>query len=405
MKKSSVLFLILTILITACSKDDTLEKSFVITKAKQTVIVYMSAENNLSYVATSDIDEMVKGSLSLPDSCNLIAFIDSAGTDKYPYILRIKDGEKVKDPAYATTEDFYASDPTKMYDVLKWIMDRYPSDAYSLVLWGHAGGWLMSDSVAWTGSISSLNKVQRAYGIDTGNNTEGSIGKWINIPSLATVLTALPHKFKYILADCCNFQCIESAYELRQVADYIIGTPAETPNAGAPYTQILPSLFSEKDDFYKDIADIYYNQNGTSNKVPMSVIKTSEMENLAQATSSMVPYLTESNVVMPDTMVYYLYSFSKVMYDMNDIMQHFTPSTEAYNTWKNALNKAVIYKRYVNKWTADHVYFTDFNLTEAKYGGVSMFVPLQQYDLRGLSFNADIKKMAWYYAIGMDRYK
>ena len=44
-------------------------------------------------------------------------------------------------------------------------------------------------------------------------------------------------ELKFIFADCCNFMCLESIYELRQVADYIIGSPAEIPEIGAPYTR------------------------------------------------------------------------------------------------------------------------------------------------------------------------
>lgn len=409
MKKLSFIISILIVLIMAsCSKDTLSGDSFVITPANQTVIVYMSAENNLTGVATTNLNQMIQGSSSLADSSNLIVFVDSADKTKAPYILRIKDGKKTVDPAYTTTEDFYASDPAKMKEILTWIMNRYPSDSYSLVLWGHSGGWMITkDSVAWT---QTKNAVRREYGVDTGNNTEGNSGMWINLPSLATVLNSLPHKFKYILADCCNFQCVESAYELRNSADYIIGSPAEIPAAGAPYTQILPSLFSDKDDFYKELTDIYYEQNGNNYKVPMSVIKTSEMDNFAKATMSMIPYLMGQDILRPDTLVYYLHaypSYRKIMYDMNDVMLHYAPNTEAYNKWKSALDKTVIYKRFASKWLAEEPYTlssNEFNLTESKYGGISMFVPQKTYDTYGLSYNSDIKKMSWYYAVGMNNY-
>lgn len=410
MKKLTViLFTLLILIMASCSKDDiTSGNSFVINHAKQTVIVYMSAENTLNDAATSDLNEMIKGSTSLPDSSNLVVFVDSADKTKTPYILRIKDGKKERDPEYNTTEDFYATDPAKMKEILTWIENRYPSDSYSLVLWGHSCGWLLQDSVAWSPTKSLIRK---GYGIDNGSNNEynDDSAKWINIPSLASVLCSLPHKFKYIMADCCAFQCVESAYELRNAADYIIGSPAETPYVGAPYDLILPSLFSDKEDFYKDIADIYYDQNGADNKVPISVIQTSAMDNLANATKKMLPYIMGQT--MPDTLVYYFRIPNtinmNIMYDMNDIMLHYAPTTDAYSAWKDTLDHAVIYKKFTKTWmTSGYVYFSDFNLTETKYGGISMFVPQKIYNTySSITVNSDIKKMAWYYAVGMNKYE
>ena len=54
---------------------------------------------------------------------------------------------------------------------------------------------------------------------------------------------SMPH-LKFIMADCCNFMCLENLYELRDVCDYIIGSPAEIPAQGAPYYDIVPSLTS-----------------------------------------------------------------------------------------------------------------------------------------------------------------
>ncbi|WP_289220866.1 hypothetical protein, partial [Xylanibacter rodentium] len=45
----------------------------------------------------------------------------------------------------------------------------------------------------------------------------------------------------------------------------------------------------------------------------------------------------------------------------------------------------------------------DFDMNEEKFGGMSMFVPLEIYDKKGYDFCETIQKMTWYYAAGVDK--
>lgn len=365
---------------------------------KRTVIIYISGENNLNYLIESDISEMVQGSAGMPDNCNLLAFVDKADANTPPYILHIEKGEKKIVTDYTFKEDFYASDPGKMYDIIGWVMKEYPAENYGLVLWGHASGWFISND--------SIAIKKRAYGGDNGNNsTSGSGNIWMNIPTMAEVFERLPNKFKFIMADCCNFQCAEIAYELKDVTDYLIGSPAEIPGDGAPYDRIVPHLFSNKNDFYKDIVDQYCNYYATSDGsgVPMSAIKTSEMEQLAAATSTLMPEIM-SKTLYTDTVAYYN-GTPKVMFDINDLIRINISDGKAYSQWKESLDRAVSYRRHSSDWqTMGFVTFSEFNLTEWKYGGMSMFVPMDIYDKRGRNWNRCISKMKWFYATGMNRF-
>ena len=59
-----------------------------------------------------------------------------------------------------------------------------------------------------------------------------------------------------MVVNCCNFMCLEVLYELRNVTDYIIGSPAEIPDQGAPYDEIVPDMFADG-RFYTSIIDKY----------------------------------------------------------------------------------------------------------------------------------------------------
>lgn len=393
------------VLLGSCSDDDPPASGPSL--PERTVIVYMSAENNLSSYAADDINEMLTASETLPDDVNLVAFVDRTDKANPPYIMQIKKGEKIVDNSFVCTEDFYACDPDKMYETISFIMDKYPAESYGLVLWGHAGGWLIeSDTIAYDRSSAGQ---RRAYGVDTGSDLKsGSGNKWINIPSLADVLERLPHKFKFIFADCCNFQCVETAYELRNTAEYIIGSPAETPVIGAPYDRIVPYMFSTSDDFYRGIVDEYNAMVINANdRVPMSVVHTDGMEGLAFASRPVMELLLTSGETDINGVIYYRGNSvtMKVMADMNDLLMKNIGTGDLYMQWKAAFDKAVVYKAMSEHWLTDGWVWFDFNVTEERYGGISMFVPQAIYDTMGYDYNRTIKQTQWYYASGMCDYK
>lgn len=368
-------------------------------KAKRTVIVYMSAENDLHSFATADLREMATGSKSIGNDVNLIVFVDLANNKSKPYVARMHNGNQTIDTEYNPTSDFYASDPDKMRETLNWIINKYPADDYGLILWGHATGWFVEDSVDTKGQAGMRHK---AYGCDSGNNTQSLAGgKWINIPSLAKVLGGLDGKLLYIFADCCCFQTAEVAYELRHSAEYIIGSPAEIPGYGANYSKIAASLFSKSPDFYKDIANNY------GYTVPLSVIKTSEMESFAKATAiAMADTKKEADADFNDLIYYLFRKYGRVNFDIKNFMQQNTQNQETYLEWEKALDKAVVFKKKAERWdTNGHVDFYDFKVTDDNYGGMSMFVPRIVYQqVFGKDWNKTIAQMQWYYAAGIEIY-
>ena len=233
-------------LLCSCNKKDDPEPTPEPTVYDRTVLVYMSGENDLttSGFMADDLLEMDEGSYQLNDNQHLIVFIDSVGTTNPPHIIEIAKGKRKV--LYQYNSEFAASDPSKFREVIQWTIDNYPSKDYGLVLWGHATGWAVDAD-----SVANVQRT-RAYGYDYGYDSY--IGrKAMNITQMAKALEDMP-KFKYIFADCCCFMCVESAYELRNAADYLIGSPAEIPGAGAPYDRIMSSLFSNLSAIYITIS-------------------------------------------------------------------------------------------------------------------------------------------------------
>ena len=394
--KKTLFLLVSTLLFVACSSNDGGESP---QPAKRTVIVYMAAENTLSGNAQSDINEMIQGVKKISKYDNLIVFVDRANSQEKPFLIRLKDDEKQPaDTIHKYNSDFYTSDPENMKEVISRVMTSYPANDYGLVLWGHGNGWvIMNDSVA----------SRRAIAVDNGGNKVSDNGLWMNIPSLRTVLAALPHSFKFIFADCCNMQNVEVAYELRKHTEYYIASPAGIPGDGAPYEKIIPDLFLYDDvQMYTKICDDYYNKTDLEDgHLPISAIKTKELPALASATKEILYNIYTANTpINTDHLIYYYtYTVSDpnehVMYDMNDfLLRH--AEQEDYQQWSKAFNQAVVYKKMSTKWQVSGTLIFDFEVTEERFGGVSMFVPLERYDHTLLKYNEGIKKTAWYHAVG-----
>lgn len=418
MKK--ILYIICGIfLLSACHHDDDPSEDEM--EAERTVLVYVAAENNLSSFADDDLEEMMEGSKQLNNRQQLVVYVDKAGTNP-PFLARIQNGLYVDS---VSMEESLTSDPAVLEKVMTQTKQKYPAKSYGLVLWGHASGWLISeDSIAYAKS--------RAYGGDTGTGSSSGSGKtWMNIPSMARAIKNAmgDNKLKFIFADCCNLASIEVAYELRNQTEYFIGSPAEIPDNGAPYDLLIPDMFKTSEDFgklmiddyyqyyvkeYQDNPRVFYNQNygdldGYS--VPLSVIKSSELSELASATAQILS--TISDKLTPDGLLdlvnitYYGYYGNRFAYDMMHVLRHNASDTD-FSTWKTSYDKAVPYSRYSKRWlTVYRQIYTamdSFGDSEDICCSVSMFFPQQIYRSTYPCWNETIKQYQWNSVIQWERY-
>lgn len=411
--KHFLISITLLLLFTACHKDD--DNNTTTTTARRTVIVYVSADNSLSGFTYGDLQEMVNGAANtLSGDDRLVIFVDRISDTEKPFIARIKnDGKQPVDTLYKYGEDPYVSEPSVFTEVISRITKLCPAKEYGLVLWGHGSGWCFDKDER----VSSAPR--RAYGVDNGNKSaNGNKGLWLSIPDMRSCFEKLGFKWKFIFADCCNMMCVEVAYELRNCADYLIGSPAEIPAYGAPYNKMVTNFFSQSETFYADIVDTY--AASYKDYLPLSAMRLSEMESLATATKAVLPavaeHLKQGDATATKGIIYY-YSpngrnddVNKSMYDMNDMIRTAVgDQTDAYNAWRQAFLKAV--PKYVTApmWetmNSNTVNFRDFTVTDAKQGSVSMFFPLDKYEKSSClyKYNSDIRNMQWYEAVGWSHY-
>ena len=374
--------------------------------AERTVLVYLAGKNNLSQSLQTNLEQMKAGSRLIGNN-TLLVFVRRDMHREKPWLARVNNGEltdsvSLDDMGFGKS-NMQACNPELMEQVMRYAFSHYPANEYGLVLGGHSTGWLIDEEPCQT----------RAFGVDNGDGYTYSRKnkRWMNVPTMARVLERVPH-LKFIFADCCNFMCLETMYELRNVTDYIIGSPAEIPAEGAPYEQIIPALF-EKNAFCSSVIGIYYRaQNG---ELPLSAVKTSAIDQLASATRNaldMVQAKIGNGYADTQGLIHYGYSGSSIQfhqeynlfYDAGDFFRSQLSESD-YLQWKQALDKTVIEKRFAKQWrtcmTWRYIY-SDFEMTEEKYHGVSMYIPQDantEYGIYYAQNNEDIKQLKWYQSV------
>ena len=412
MKKNilSAMVLALMLMTAACSKDDdsivpVSENTNTPVNATKTVLIYMAGRNDLSSALMDDLREVKEGSKSLQPHDNLIVFVRNS-QEPQPWVARISNGEvtdsvSLSDLGIRSSDgQNRASDPAVMKGVISYAFTHYPATSghYGLVIEGHGNGWLMKNEV---------KPRSRAALIDCGENDSFDEGRWINVPTMASILKGLPH-LKFIMTDCCNMMCLENLYELRHVCDYMIGSPAEIPGCGAPYDQIVKDMFSDG-QFYTSIIDKYYDS--VFGTLPLVAVKTSEMENVAHATRTALQAISQTmGTSYPDMtgIIHYYHTDDgkdfhpeyNIFYDAGDFMRTFA-SADVYQQWRQALDRAIVEKRMSTRWITSEPWsrkYADFTVTAEKFHGVSMFIPQDPTKGNYAKYNEDIKFMAWYAA-------
>ncbi len=355
-----------------------------------TVIVYMGAENSLASYAQSDLDEMKTALGDIPEDCQVVVYRDA---ELKPAIYHLTTEKFEVWREYG--QDHNSADATTMQGVLKTIVDNFPSEKYSLVLWSHGTGW--SDT---------RTAPQRSIIVDNERNSPSSnIGQWVHISQLASVLKTLPH-MEYIFFDACYMQSVELASHLYPLADYLIGSPTEIPARGAPYDRIMHALCVAD---IQGIIDGYASSYTGTGGVLLSAVHSAEFNNFCTVTAQYIPTaFPRSGMPQVDKIQIYAPAYGTgntmqqgsmpVPYDIRSALYHVLSSID-YNTWEQQWRKTILYPVKASYWDTvypSYTYGSNHNkLTDPDhYGGISMNIP--QEDYKAKNWDTQFQASPWY---------
>ncbi len=255
---------------------------------KWTTVVYMAADNDLEGAALSDLREMLSASDALEKAgFTFLVLLDrsseydtSAGNWSDTRLFKIGPGDFSSDDFSAirleckslglsddmeTELDMAA--PETLNDVLSFAMKQYPAERYALILWGHGCGW-------------------RGYSIDEESNAV------MSLPQLHSALARLDQPLSVIAFDSCYGAMIETAYELRDDADFLVATERDEPAAGWNYSLFLDRLArfgdsctgdSGAETYVRLAVDAFGEQYAEEADVSITAIRLKEMARVSSA--------------------------------------------------------------------------------------------------------------------------
>lgn len=360
---------ILIFSLSACKKTGSALES---DRAKNLVLIYMEANNNLEQEALDCINSMEQGALDI----NGILLVYVKTSSSHSYLLRIKhdmDEYRIMSDTIKTFSTSDYSNPKFLANVIKIAQNEYPSGSFGLVLWSHA--------TSWAPPSISLPKTE-AFGYDRGREMD-----------IFELRDALPNNLNFLIFDACNMSSLEVLFEFKDKAKYIIASPSETMAESFPYRDITPFLFNGLEGL-KKVAEGYISHYssfiGLKQSATVTLIKTDELNALANEMKLLIEQEKKSGDIFSAIGVQRLdftNDFPVPSYDFGDfINKNFIP--EKTDKLALQLNKSIIYK-------AKTPYF--LNKPIAGFSGLTCYIPTTN----GLYLEY-YKKFTWYRSSGFN---
>lgn len=364
----------------SCKKAE--KEEIVVVKRPKTVLLYMVANNNLSYDAENSISRLQNGYIPAEEG-NLLVYKHCAGMD--PVLLHIKKGEEgtvVADTAYRFPPRVSAT-KSALTQALNVTQALFPADSYGLILWSHGTGWIppLASSSSAAQEVSG-SAPQRTFGLD------GKVE--LEIRDLAQ---AIPYKLSFMLMDACFMGGIETAYEVKDSVDYYIGSPAEILTESFPYHKIMQHIFKSTPDYAavcKEYYDYYNAKSGAERSATVALMDCSKLAEVAEVAKRVFDQYGESIASLDLSLLqpYFRGSSSKYFYDLKDLVDAIADASLSAE-FAAALERAVPYK-------ASTPYFIELPIRS--FCGVSTYVPGNPADTKLADY---YKQYKWNQATGM----
>ena len=365
----------------SCKKAET--EDIVVVKRPKTVLLYMVANNNLSYDAENSISRLQNGYIPAEEG-NLLVYKHCAGMD--PVLLHIKKGEEgtvVADTAYRFPPRVSAT-KSALTQALNVTQALFPADSYGLILWSHGTGWIppLASSSSAAQEQRSGSCPERTFGLD------GKVE--LEIRDLAQ---AIPYKLSFMLMDACFMGGIETAYEVKDSVDYYIGSPAEILTESFPYHKIMQHIFKSTPDYAavcKEYYDYYNAKSGAERSATVALMDCSKLAEVAEVAKRVFDQYGESIASLDLSLLqpYFRGSSSKYFYDLKDLVDAIADASLSAE-FAAALERAVPYK-------ASTPYFIELPIRS--FCGVSTYVPGNPADTKLADY---YKQYKWNQATGM----
>lgn len=379
--KKFIIYIILglTVLVnlTSCKDDPVYDEDIITT---QTLLVYMpwtgtatKADGLYTYL-TQNLDSIKAAILAQGlDNRRVIVYFNNSANSARLYELTVngnqiqeKDIKEYSGTEYTTAEG--------IADIITTAFTSAPALNYAMIIGSHAMGWTYKEDwlnypyyaksntqesnkkqqtnplANWNqgdnienitrfyGSVSDIS----SYGVDLNTLKEALLAAEGNITYPATE----SHKLQYLLFDDCYMANVETAYEIKDVTNYLIASTSEVMGEGMPYRRIFNYLSSASPS-YSSIVSTFYSYYNNKKNYPygeLSAIDCRQLDNLAEFMNRMNAKYTLADSLRDSIQVLDGFSHIQVeplFYDMTDYINHLGLKNSELENYNDLISKVV----------------------------------------------------------------
>jgi hypothetical protein len=299
------------------------------TKKNWTVMVYLAGDNNLDGAGVVDLNEMKR--VGSTDRFNVLAQFDRAGSKGETTRYYLRKGTALAKDAMQKLGETNTGDPKVLEDFVTWGLNSYPAEHYLLVLWNHGAGWddanlyqgdvfsgaappvsrkkqpvltrgpvsTGAKALSFTSMQAGLARTRRALFRTTVKAAvkdraiafDDQAKDFLDNIELKLVMARIKGKLKRKIdvlgMDACLMSMLEVAYQMRDTADYTVGSEETEPGDGWPYDRILKALAAKPgmapEELSKTIVVQYLTSYGAGDNVTQSAMRLASLKALAGA--------------------------------------------------------------------------------------------------------------------------
>lgn len=357
-------------------------------QTRRVLIFYECAFNSLySYIKEDMEQELVQGYIpkNTRNDDILLVYSKIARNGNYAsqpsYLRRLytdAEGTVVSDTLLTLPPEMRAADPATMRKILTHARGAFPSKGYGLVFASHGSGWLPEDyyfnpsayerNHALPGSkVKSAPASRRApvpegslaetdpyYGLtrSIGQDVERTDGSEIRHEmDIAQFVSGIPFHLDYVLFDMCFSSGAELYYGLKDVADYVMGSPCEVMADGMfDYTTMTSYLIGRETPDLQGLADDSFKRYDSrtdyfERSAIVSLSKSAGMDALATVCKSLFEtYRTAINGLEYNNVQGYYRSGRHYFFDLEDVLVKCGASQADLTALRNALDGCIVYK-------------------------------------------------------------
>ena len=356
MKRLIMLLAALLVLVACHDKNDYEEPVAPV----QTLLMYFpwsgnSINNNglLEHFKTniSDMEEVVR--YGLPEGCRVLVYLvkpdKRQATDGVTAralvgeLFELKGGagrvERVALKHYPNPDMTKAESITALLNDVRTFA---PAPRYSMTIGCHGMGWLPVTTQNRAGGwgqreyweYEGVEQTRWFGGLEAIYQTE--------IATLAKGVAQAGMKMDYILFDDCYMSSVEVAYELREVADYLIGSTSEIMAEGFPYSEIGLLLLGNVD--YEGICESFYQYYMERDSHPCGTVAVTVCKEL----ETLAAIMTRINLVGAPLSQAELAELQELdgytpcrFYDMGDYVAHYCKNEMLLAEFESQLERTV----------------------------------------------------------------